>query len=113
VEFLYRAMVSIRLAATLMSSPISSRRQREASDFASLGYGDERAGILGRKVDFCSRLDPRLEPSIRRDDLHWKDIAGTRDHLIHGYDLIDHRVLWDAVHIDVPRLIEAIDELLG
>jgi predicted nucleotidyltransferase len=81
--------------------------------FRFFGYGDERAGILGRKVDFCSRLDPRLEPSIRRDDLHWKDIAGTRDHLIHGYDLIDHRVLWDAVHIDVPRLIEAIDELLG
>ena len=40
-------------------------------------------------------------------------LAGTRDHLIHGYDLIDHRVLWDAVHIDIPRLIEAIDELLA
>ena len=40
-------------------------------------------------------------------------IAGTRDHLIHGYDLIDHRVLWDAVQIDIPRLIEAIDELLA
>lgn len=24
------------------------------------GYGDELTGILGRKVDFCSRLDPRL-----------------------------------------------------
>ena len=32
---------------------------------------------------------------------------------IHGYDLIDHRVLWDAVEIDIPRLIEVIDELLG
>jgi uncharacterized protein with HEPN domain len=49
----------------------------------------------------------------RRDDIPWKDIAGTRDHLIHGYDLIDHRVLWDAVQIDIPRLIEAIDELLA
>jgi hypothetical protein len=40
-----------------------------------------------------------------------KDIADARDHLIHGYDLIDHRILWDAVHSDIPRLIEAIDEL--
>ena len=43
----------------------------------------------------------------RHKDIPWKDIAGTRDHLIHGYDLIDHRVLWDAVQIDIPRLIEA------
>jgi len=46
----------------------------------------------------------------RRDP---RNNAGTRDHLIHGYDLIDHRVLWDAVHLDIPRLIEAIDDLLS
>jgi uncharacterized protein with HEPN domain len=40
-------------------------------------------------------------------------VPPTRDHLIHGYDVIDHRVLWDAVQIDIPRLIEAIDELLS
>jgi predicted nucleotidyltransferase len=35
--------------------------------FRFFGYGDELAGILGRKVDFCSRLDPRVEPTIRRE----------------------------------------------
>jgi len=35
--------------------------------FRFFGYGDELAGILGRKVDFCSRLDPRLEPIVRRE----------------------------------------------
>ena len=35
--------------------------------FRYFGYGDELAGILGRKVDFCSRLDPRLEPTVRRE----------------------------------------------
>ena len=49
----------------------------------------------------------------RRKDIPWKEIAGTRDHLIHGYDVVDHRILWDAVQIDIPRLIEAIDELLA
>jgi len=53
------------------------------------------------------------EMKRRRTDIPWKEIAGTRDRLIHGYDVIDHRVLWDAVQIDVPRLIEAVDELLG
>jgi len=35
--------------------------------FRFFGYGDELAGILGRKVDFCSRLDPHLEPTVRRE----------------------------------------------
>jgi len=35
--------------------------------FRFFGYGDELSGILGRKVDFCSRLDPRLEPTVRRE----------------------------------------------
>lgn len=35
--------------------------------FRVFGYGDELAGILGRRVDFCSRLDPRLEPQVCRE----------------------------------------------
>lgn len=35
--------------------------------FRFFGYGEELAGILGRKVDFCSRIDPRLEPAVRRE----------------------------------------------
>jgi len=35
--------------------------------FRFFGYGEELAGILCRKVDFCSRLDPRVEPIIRRE----------------------------------------------
>lgn len=35
--------------------------------FRFFGYGDTLSGILGRKVDFCSRLDPRLEPIVRRE----------------------------------------------
>ena len=35
--------------------------------FRFFGYGDELAEILGGKVDFCSRLDPRVEPTVRRE----------------------------------------------
>jgi predicted nucleotidyltransferase len=35
--------------------------------FRFFGYGDELAEILGQKIDFCSRLDPRLEPTVRRE----------------------------------------------
>ena len=35
--------------------------------FDTVGYGDELAEILGGTVDFCSRLAPRLEPTVRRE----------------------------------------------
>jgi len=70
---------------------------------------------LERFIEVAGEGVRRLPDDLkqRRADIPWKDIAGTRDHLIHGYDIIDHRILWDAVQIDIPRLIEAIDELLS
>ena len=35
--------------------------------FRYFGYGDELSVILGRKVDFCSRLNPHVEPIVRRE----------------------------------------------
>ena len=35
--------------------------------FRFYGYGEDLAVILGRRVDFCTRLDPRVEPLIRRE----------------------------------------------
>lgn len=37
--------------------------------FRFFGYGDELAEILGRKVDFCTRLNPHIEPIIRSEAL--------------------------------------------
>lgn len=31
------------------------------------GYEDELASIIGRKVDLCSKLDPLVEESVRRE----------------------------------------------
>ncbi|MCZ7636108.1 MAG: nucleotidyltransferase domain-containing protein [Verrucomicrobia bacterium] len=37
--------------------------------FRYFGYGDELARILGRKVDFCSRLNRCIETAVRREAL--------------------------------------------
>jgi uncharacterized protein with HEPN domain len=41
----------------------------------------------------------------------WKQIAGMRDTLIHGYDVVDLDEVWRTVHTDVPRLIQVLDPL--
>ena len=35
--------------------------------FRYFAYGEELSAILGRKVDFCSRLNTHIEPVVRRE----------------------------------------------
>ena len=35
--------------------------------FRYFGYADELAAIIGRRVDFCSRLNKYIEPAVRRE----------------------------------------------
>ena len=37
--------------------------------FRYFGYGDVLSLILGRRVDFCSRLNPYIEEKVRREAL--------------------------------------------
>ena len=41
-------------------------------------------------------------------DIPWKDIAGMRHRLVHGYSEVDVIVVWDTVQEFVPKLIEAM-----
>jgi len=42
----------------------------------------------------------------------WRQIAGTRDRLIHGYEAVDLDVVWAIATIDLPLLVEQIDRAL-
>ncbi len=35
--------------------------------FRYFGYGEQLSAILGRKVDFCSRLNKHIEAAVRRE----------------------------------------------
>ena len=48
----------------------------------------------------------------RHPAVPWKEIAGTRDHLSHGYDDVDYQILWNAVQNDLPPLLATIERML-
>jgi len=53
-----------------------------------------------------------MEMREAHPSIPWKEIAGTRDRLSHGYDDLDYQVLWDAVQTDIPVLLETIEAIL-
>lgn len=42
----------------------------------------------------------------------WKQIAGTRDRLVHGYFDVDLDIVWAIVSSDLPVLITALEEII-
>jgi len=46
-------------------------------------------------------------------EVEWKNIAKTRDKLIHHYFGVDYEIVWDIIKFHLPVLHEAIDKILA
>ena len=47
-------------------------------------------------------------PAEERDlraGIQWSSIVGLRNRLIHGYDDIDHDIVWEIATVDIPALV--------
>lgn len=56
----------------------------------------------------------RLSMAYRAEHPHipWKVMAGMRDVLIHGYDIVDLNEVWKTVDVDVPQVLPLLEELI-
>jgi uncharacterized protein with HEPN domain len=63
--------------------------------------------VMGEAVKRLSREFRAGHPQIP-----WPLIAGMRDKLIHGYDIVDLEQVWQTADSDVPALLAEIGPLL-
>ncbi len=47
----------------------------------------------------------------QHDKLPWREMAGMRDKLIHGYATVDLQIIWKTVTSDIPNLHPKIRDL--
>lgn len=68
-----------------------------------------------RRLEIIGEAVKNLPTSIKRNhpDIPWKNIAGTRDILIHEYFGVDLNVVWDVIKNDIPKLKKQIKKLLN
>lgn len=81
--------------------------ERLQADWMAAAAAERFFEIVGEAV---KRLP--MELRARYPAVPWKEIAGTRDRLSHGYDDINYEVLWDAVQNDVPKLLATVEQML-
>jgi uncharacterized protein with HEPN domain len=65
--------------------------------------------IVGEAMNRLAQHDPGTAAQI---DKH-RRIVDFRNVLIHGYDLIDHRIVWNAIVEEVPALLAQVEALLA
>lgn len=69
---------------------------------------------LVRLMEIIGEAAGRISPDTRAKMpyIPWSDVVAMRNRLIHGYDSVDHDILWDTIRYDLPSLLTAVDSLL-
>jgi len=65
--------------------------------------------IVGEAIAQLAKLDTRTAERVPG----FREIVAFRNILVHGYALLDNRLVWRAVGEDVPKLRAAIERLLA
>ena len=64
--------------------------------------------IIGEAVKNLSN-----EIVLNNKEIEWRNMAGMRDKLIHGYFSVDYSLVWDVASSKVPELKKKIENLIG
>jgi uncharacterized protein with HEPN domain len=90
----------------MMDAANKARSFIEGKTRIDLDDDEKLALALARLVEIIGEAASKIPESVRNRLGHipWKDIVGTRNRLIHGYEEVDNDVLWEIVKSDLPKL---------
>ena len=96
----------------------SARRAAQLTETcrrADLDKDDKLALALVRLLEILGEAAKNVSDNCRRENpvIPWRQIAGTRDRLIHGYFDVDLDIVWKIISVDIPSLIPQLEKALG
>ncbi len=76
---------------------------------------DKTSSAVIRKFEVIGEATKHVPEQIRDEhpEIPWKSIAGLRDRLIHAYFGIDHKLVWDAIKTELPKLKPKLKEIVN
>ena len=69
-----------------------------------------RQSAVVREIEIIGEAVKNISESLKNKhrEIEWKEIAGTRDKMIHHYFGIDLNIVWDIIKINLPDLKDKI-----
>ena len=64
--------------------------------------------IIGEAINRLARIDESIAEKIGDT----RRIIGFRNILIHGYDIVDHEIVWLIIQDNLPDLLQSVKRLL-
>lgn len=70
---------------------------------------------LVQLIEIVGEAASRIPQNVRRANptVPWQLAADMRNKLIHGYDVIEHAVVYDTVKDDLPALVQQLNAVLS
>jgi uncharacterized protein with HEPN domain len=99
----------VGLAAALRARIAGLSESAYAADEDLQAIAERHLITIGEALNRVARKEPELFARLPEAGL----VVAFRNVLVHGYDAIDHGLVWDALTEDLPRLAAVARELLG
>ena len=67
-----------------------------------------------RALEIIGEAAKRLPMSLREQypTVPWRGMAGMRDHIVHGYDVVDLEIVWNVVTREIPQIRPLVQQIL-
>jgi uncharacterized protein with HEPN domain len=84
---------------------------RTLQDYLGQGW---RRFATQRGIEIVPKASRRIPADLKakHPEIPWADIAGIGNILRHGYDSLDHAVIWSVVASNLPPLKAAVEAML-
>ena len=69
------------------------------------------AFVLGQIGELAKNVSEETQSASA--DIDWRGMRGLRNRIVHDYENIDMKMLWDVIRTDLPKLIAQIKTHLG
>ena len=105
-----KLLEDVRDAAAFIRDSVSGKTLDDYHGDRLLRQAIERNfEIIGEAIKRLAQHDPEI---VARIGDH-RQIIAFRNVLIHGYDLVDHALVWSTIEQPIPALLRDVSVLLG